>query len=140
MTDYTTMAAELLELMLENTKLEYHRGTVSFSRGEMSILAQLCYKKDGLSPGELCETLGMTTPRVSAVLSGLLRKEYICRTVDPSDRRRIHIYITDEGRSYTSARYSTLTDNITELLRSLGEDDAREYLRIVGKIGELLHN
>lgn len=137
MADYGALAEELLDHMRENSKLDYHRGAIDFSHGEMSILAHLCYKQDGVCPGTLCSVLGMTTPRVSAALAGLCRKSLIKRRGDPGDRRRIHIYITDKGRAYIDTRHRRLTDDIAVMLRSLGEDDAREYVRIVGRISSL---
>lgn len=137
MTDYDELAEELIDYMRENFRLEYHRGAVDFSHGEMSILAHLCYKEDGVCPGTLCRVLGMTTPRVSAALAGLCRKKLILRRGDPGDRRRIHIHITDKGRKYIDTRHKILTENIIQMLRSLGEDDAREYVRIAGRISTL---
>ncbi len=134
--DYSILAGELLEHLRENSKHKLQRETEDFAHGEMSILAYLCFKEDGVCPGILCTSLGMTTPRISAAISSLGKKQLITRASDPSDRRKIHIHISETGRMLVHNKHRKITCELAHLLESLGEDDAREYVRIVGRISE----
>lgn len=135
--DYGTLAKELLNIMSESSRMKYRRDAADFAHGEMSILAYLCFHEDGVCAGRLCGELKMTTPRISAALSGLLKKNFISKETDLNDRRRIHIFITDKGRELVIKKHEELQENITRMLSLLGEHDAREYVRLSGKISEL---
>lgn len=137
MTNYETLAAELLTGLCDNEKLRYRRELGDFSHGEMSILTHLCYCENGVCPGVLGDELGMTTPRISAAISSLHKKGLVTRESDPEDRRRIHIYISREGRLLVSEKKQELESSITALLSHLGEDDAREYIRLTQKINRV---
>lgn len=132
--DYGTLAKELLNIMNENSRMKYRRDVADFAHGEMSILAYLCFHEDGVCAGRLCGELKMTTPRISAALSGLSKKNFIFKETDLNDRRRIHIFITDKGRELVIRKHEELQKDMTRMLRLLGERDAKEYVRLVGKI------
>lgn len=134
MTDYNILAAQLLSELCDNARLRYRRELEDFSHGEMSILTYLCYTEDGACPGVLCDTLGMTTPRISAIIAGLQKKGLVSRVTDAEDRRKIHIYVSDEGRALVETKKETLKEDIAYILSLIGEDDAKEYVRIIGKV------
>jgi len=138
MTDYNLLASQLLGELCDNARLRYRRDLEDFSHGEMSILTYLCYRENGACPGDLCETLGMTTPRISAIIAGLQKKGLVSRVTDAGDRRKIHIYVSDEGRALVETKKEALRDDISRILSLLGEDDAKEYVRIIGKVNRKL--
>lgn len=135
--DYTSLAEELLGQLIKNSKLEYHRDAEDFSQGEMRILSYLYFECDGECSCKLCRAIGMTTPRLSAALSGLERKNLIERITDADDRRRIHVYITAKGRDLVLSRRKKAIALIGRTLEALGEADAKEYVRIMEKITDM---
>ncbi len=137
MTDFNLLAAQLLNELCDDARLRYRRDLEDFSHGEMSILTYLCYRENGACPGDLCEMLGMTTPRISAIIAGLQKKGLVSRVTDAGDRRKIHIYISDEGRTLVETKKESLRSDISRVLSLLGEDDAKEYVRIVSKINRV---
>ena len=137
MTDFNRMAEELLHILCENARLRYRRELNDFSYGELSILTVLSSSEKGLSPGEMCDILGMTTPRVSAAISGLKRKGYVISKPDSEDRRKVNVSITEEGLSLISAKREEISEFIAAVLTDLGKDDAEEYVRILGKINTI---
>lgn len=59
----------------------------------------LCKLNSGCStPAGLIELLGQSKPRISKVLSGLEKKEFITRQIDLTDKRKIYFVLTDLGR------------------------------------------
>lgn len=137
LTDFSLIATDLIHILCNNSKLTYQRQLDDFSHGEMCILAHLCYRENGICAGVLCETLCMTTPRISAAISVMQKKGLVVRRTDPEDRRKVHIHITDEGRLLVNEKRDELTSRLSSLLSCLGEEDAKEYVRIMGRINTL---
>ena len=135
--NYVTLAEEFLGYIRKNSKLKYQRAAEDFTHGEMSILCYLHFAENGACPVALCSALGMTTPRMSAALRSLTDKGLVKRKTDDSDKRRVHIYITENGDALVEERYGELKKNIAGMLEALGEADAREYVRISGKLSRL---
>ena len=137
MTNYENLATELITELCNNEKLSYRRGLGDFSHGEMSILAHLCYRENGACAGAIGESLEMTVPRVSAAISTLQEKGLVTKERDPEDKRKIHIYVSREGRLLVEEKKRELEDAVTSLLSRLGEDDAGEYVRIIKRINKI---
>lgn len=135
--DYGTLADELLGYIRNNSKMKYQRAAEDFTHGEMSILCYLHFSENGACPVVLCSAVGMTTPRMSAALKSLTDKGLVKRRIDDSDKRRVHIYITEDGNALVSSRYGELRRNIASVLEALGEADAGEYVRISGRLSRL---
>ncbi len=136
MTDYGILASELVEHLRKCADAKHNREVEDYTHGEFRILTLLSSRNDGISPGDICELLGMTTPRISAAVAGLVKKGLVSRVTDELDRRRIHIYITDEGTALVNKKKDELTSLFSELLEYLGEEDAKRYVRIMERIGE----
>ena len=136
MINYDELAHELLCHLCHTSKLKFQRSTEDYTHGEMKILTLLCENDTGISPGYICNSLGMTTPRISAALASLEKKEFITRETDAVDKRRLHIHITGTGRALVSEKKDELAHALSQMLRSLGEHDAAEHVRIMGRIRE----
>ena len=52
------------------------------------------------------------------------------------DRRKIHVYLTPEGRRYIEKRYECVVQSTEKLVDFLGQEDARELVRILRRISE----
>ena len=136
MVNYTFLATELLKCLCASADAKHQRSTEDFTHGEMRILSLLSDKGDGISPTDICELSSMTTPRISAAIASLTKKELVLRRTDERDKRRLRIYITDKGRALVDAKKKELTDSLADLLMHLGETDAKEYVRIMERIRE----
>ena len=136
MVNYTSLASELVNCLCITADAKHNRNTEDFIRGELRILAYLAGNGNGSSPGDIGESLNMTTPRMSAAVSTLTKKELVTRVTDERDKRRLHIYITEKGKSLVEEKKANLTESLADILRYLGEDDAKEYVRIMSRICE----
>lgn len=52
------------------------------------------------------------------------------------DRRKIHVYLTAEGRRYIEKRFEHVVHSTEKLVDFLGQEDARELVRILRRISE----
>lgn len=108
------------------------------TRGETALLMTLFRTGRALSPGELAGESHVSSARVANILKALEDKGLVTRSHSDSDRRRVEVTLTEAGRSDAEARRSRRQAAIAEYLRALGEDDARELIRIIGRSEEIL--
>ena len=134
--DYTGLAAELLEKMQSLHKAKPHRLINEALQGGAFVLQYIAFHGGDVLPGEISQEMGVSSARVAAALNGLEDKGLITRKIDQSDRRKILVGVTREGKEYTERQYHAVTEKAAELLELLGEHDAREYVRITGRLAE----
>ncbi|MCD8085352.1 MAG: MarR family transcriptional regulator [Clostridiales bacterium] len=134
---------------LEEMAKELFRYTTAFQRGprrkmneisqgEMAMLLYLIQTDEATTPTALSNCFHLSTARVTNILNGLECKGYVERTRDEKDRRRVIVRGTEAGRDYAAARYRDAIEDLTHLLTALGEEDAREYLRLMKRISTML--
>lgn len=103
-------------------------------RGEIIVLHYI--EKDGgpVKPSEISRGIKRTTARVAATLNNLEKKGLVTREIDADDRRRILVRITHAGRELIKEKRRDAVRMTAKMLSSLGEEDARAYVRITGKL------
>ena len=69
-------------------------------------------------------------------MNKLESKGLITRQIDKNDRRKILVAITREGKAFAEKYQTAMIEDIAEMLGFLGEHDAREYVRIIGRLAE----
>ena len=128
----------LAEMLVDQTELLFRHGTHKLigknARGECFVLRCLARSKAPLLPSDLSEQSHASTARIAVVLNTLEKKGLISRAIDPTDRRRILVSLTNVGQEYVAVVRTQLREDMKHLLEELGEQDAREYLRITKRI------
>lgn len=110
-------------------------------------LAQRAFEPLGLSPSQvlvllmiqrgidqpkaLAEQLETVQSAVSAVLRELQGRELVARAVDPSDRRRVHLQVTDAGLATLERAGEVWLATAEERLSPVPLDDLRATSRVV---------
>jgi DNA-binding MarR family transcriptional regulator len=69
-------------------------------------------------------------------LNSLESKGWITRKIDVSDRRRILVEMTPEGKEQVEKHFQMIMKTTTKMLEYLGEQDAKEYIRIMRRLAE----
>lgn len=106
---------------------------VSISRrGEVAVMRQLT---DGaqLTPSKLAENTGNTPGRISAILSALERKGWIVRTVDPSNRRRVLVSLTDSGTEAIEEHRKMIDACTAWVFDHMGDEDTERFLQLLAE-------
>ena len=114
-----------------------HRPMKALMHGEIFILEHLDRKNDTMTPGELSAIMGGSSARTAIALRNLEKKGYIKRDIDKADRRKILVSITGEGQTLAREERESVLTKMKQIIGELGEDDAREYIRIIGRITEI---
>ena len=133
--DYSILADNLFEEFMRIPHLPPKEKPIEgMHRGMPVILHYLMRYEDGVQPIEISEALGISTARVAAALNNLEKKGLIVRDKDPADKRRTLVCLTQTGRDTEKKLGRFVKGSLTEVLESLGEEDATEFVRIVERI------
>lgn len=107
-------------------------------RGLPGIMRTLSMAGEPLSPSEIAHRTGVSDARVANALRALEERGLVSRAASPLDRRRVEVSLTEEG----AAQHERLRENgismVADFLEELGEQDSREFVRIVGRIESLM--
>ena len=68
----------------------------------------------------------------------LEQKGLVLRRTDEHDERRVNVSLTDAGRKLINERRREAIERVAAALRSLGEEDALEYIRLQQKMLDAL--
>lgn len=134
--DYNKCAKEVFGDMRTLGKHVAIKKMQNVSNGEMAILAYLLLEHDGASAGELSSVSCVVSSRIAAVLNSLEKKGFARRESDPSDRRKVLVYITEDGKSAVLQEYNNVIVCVERALRVLGQEDTVALQRILKKLIE----
>ena len=94
-------------------------------KGENFLLDYLSAQNGCSTPGALREVLGVSAPRTAAMLRALEEKGMLRRCTDCCDRQT-----AEQARA-------SLCAHVQCVLKQLGEQDAQELIRLLGRITEI---
>lgn len=99
--------------------LSSKRGVTGPQRLALRIIGHMPH----VSAGLLATTLKLHPSTLTGVLQRLERRGFLTRRVDGSDRRRVHLDLTERGRAATRPLRGSVEDAVTQVL---GREDPRE--------------
>ena len=137
---WNEMAHELFESTHRMRPHHTHRRDNMDMRGEPMVLIALRHHADGMTAGDLAEAAHVSTARIATLLNGLEERGLVTRAKDDEDRRRTVVTITEAGTEAVSKLSARRTAHVVAILRELGADDARELVRIAGRLAEIAPN
>lgn len=105
--------------------------------GHGFVLIYLMERGGKALPGEICQAMGVSTPRVAVLLRELEMRELIVRTVMPDDRRKVCVTLTDKGRHRAQAKHDQQERFVRRLIDRLSEQDALALPRILDALAAL---
>jgi len=106
-------------------------------RGETFILFFITKMGGRTVPGHISSSIGVSSARIATALNNLEDKGLITREIDSEDRRKINVELTPKGQDYVDEEQKKQIEKIKNILISLGENDAKELVRIIGRLGEV---
>ena len=131
------LANELLECFENfNTERVLNRLKLTY-KGENIILFLLMEFGGRGTPGELCENVDFSAARLSAIIKSLENKGYVEKIQNEKDKRSSIVAITSEGFMYYMSLRRQIVENAMTIIEKLGENDVKELLRIIGRLGEI---
>jgi MarR family transcriptional regulator, organic hydroperoxide resistance regulator len=136
--DYRAMAEAMLSRMFTLNTTRPQRYINEGMRGEGFVLQYVIHRGKPVPPSEISGFMNISTARIAAALGSLERKGLVTRRIDPDDRRRILVDLTDAGRAFASEKEEHMLSHTTQLLEALGEQDATDLLRLINRVAEIM--
>ncbi len=133
--------AKHLERSVDAALAKHH-----ISLGQFDILATLrrAGKKGGLTPGQLLQSVMLSSGGMTSRLDKLEAAGLIDRGPDPSDRRGVMVFLTHKGRKLidaaTATRFQEAADSLPPLdavERDLLAAQLRQWLNVVAPAAEV---
>ncbi|MGL6201701.1 MAG: MarR family winged helix-turn-helix transcriptional regulator [Lachnospiraceae bacterium] len=136
--DYTELALELHDNM-QSLRTERSQRQINESmHGEAFVLHYIACHGEAVLPSEISDEMNVSSARIAQTLNSMENKGLITRQIDVNDRRKILVNITREGKKLAEKHHKSVLKDIAKMLSMLGEHDAREYVRITGKLAKVI--
>lgn len=134
---------DIVELVKQYREIEEKMQLLSLSiedpiRGEAGVLFHLSKTQVGLSSGELCQLLRLSSGRVSIILKSLEHKNLITRSYEVEDKRFIRVTLTEQGKLLEKRNEAIRNEKVISIIEKLGEKDTVEYIRLRRKKMQIL--
>ena len=107
-------------------------------RGEINALHALHHQPEGMTPTALARACQVSTARITKTIDQLEGRSLVERHASPHDRRSVIVRLTDKGEAEVQHRIDGINGYVAGILRELGEHDARELVRISGRLVEVV--
>lgn len=135
--DYTELAKQFLNNTYQFRKGHQQKKIDKTMNGEAFVIMYISKRGGDVLPSEISNKMNITSARVAAALSSLENKGLITRTMAPNDRRKILVDLTPSGKEMAESYEQKALDGAKRMLEMLGEQDAMEFVRILGKLAKL---
>ncbi len=135
--DYIKLADEFLESMRLFRKANMHKNINDSLHGEAFVLHCIYQQGGDILPGEISSEMEVSSARVATALNSLEKKKLITRSIDVNDRRKILVSLTPEGIEVAERHKQAVLQDAARMLERLGEQDAKEYVRINKRLAEI---
>lgn len=86
--------------------------------------------------GDLAQSLGLSAASMTRMLERLEARGWVTRTIDPSDRRRITVSLTDSGAHMVAGWDFWWNSPLVQAVRSMNEQERRELAEVVERLVE----
>lgn len=92
----------------------------------------------GLSVSAIQQNLPLSKPAVSQTLNNLEKKDYITRTIDPQDRRKITVSLTPTGEQVLENAQRCYEESLENLLERLGTENTQTLIKLLDHLMAIL--
>lgn len=103
------------------------------TRREWRVLSSLA-EADGVQSSELAVRATLDRARTSRAITGLAEKGLLRREPKPSDRREVHLYLTDEGRRVYREVFPRIAAIQHELLSPFSDAERRQLSSLMARL------
>ena len=131
--DYRELAVEFMKTSHSMHKGRGQKKISDSMQGESFVLYYIA-NNENATPSDISNEMNISSARIAATLKSLENKGLIIRRIDVEDRRRILIDLTEKGKIQVEQHNEMIMNTITNMLKFLGEEDAKEFLRILKKL------
>ncbi|AJH00137.1 hypothetical protein LF65_03580 [Clostridium beijerinckii] len=133
---YESLAHEFFQVMQQVHGRNTQKRVSDSMNGENFVLSYISQHEGDVIPSDIANAMGTTSARIAAVLNSLEKKGMVTRRIDEIDRRRILVNLTDLGTEEVRIQDELRLSYVINMFKVLGEDDAKEYVRLTKKLAD----
>ena len=93
-----------------------------------------------VTASELCEEMHLLKSQINHILTGLEKKGFLARIRSETDKRVIHVYLTEEGRQCYLREHARVMALMQQLCQELGEADTQQLASLISRATNLVSN
>jgi MarR family transcriptional regulator, organic hydroperoxide resistance regulator len=109
---------------------------LALTASEINVLANLADRRNR-SVGELASDTATKPTTLTSVLDRLVRRGYVTRELDPSDRRSFRVSLTADGRGVADAVRTAVDDLERTALAAISDTDLAGFLAVTRALTEV---
>ena len=91
-----------------------------------------------LTPSELADRAWVSSARIANILRALEAKGWVEREHSKTDRRRVHVIVTNKGFQDLEIKRREFENRTAAFLEQLGETDTQEMVRLLRRANEII--
>lgn len=108
--------------------------SAGLSMREMDVVLFLANNPDCDTAREVSELRGLAKSQVSAAVDLLAERGFLCRRPDQTDRRVVHLALTDQGTTLARAGQRIQSACVDTLLSGLTQAEAEQFQTLLEKV------
>lgn len=98
------------------------------------VLAALERKREGMTMGEMSETLMVSNGNVTGVVNRLLKDSLIVKEIEPQDRRTTRIRLSNKGEEDFTKMASAHEGWVDQMFNALDNDEIEQLMGLLAKL------
>jgi DNA-binding MarR family transcriptional regulator len=106
--------------------------------GPQLLILQELARVDGITAKDVSTNIHLSQATVTSILDRLEAKQFIKRVRSDSDRRRVALFLTDEGRQALSSAPQPIEDRFVEKFSALKDWQQYQLLSSVEQIADMM--
>ena len=126
-------AEEFMKLLWQFNRMRSERNITQPDKGCMAVMSTLFVHKE-MYAHQLAKELGLSRARLSSIVKTLKAKKLIICRLLLTDKRKILIKMTDEGKSLVDEVYQRIIGRVTKIFDKLGIEKSKMSLEILKDI------
>ena len=145
-----------LKSTLARSVFRFRKATISLMRFEntqnmneimvLGALAKSACHSDGESGqesfnniiAEMSDEIHISKSAVSQMLGVMERKGHIKRETDPTDRRKVLVQLTPEGRTIAEKMIGYADNAFSEMITRFGEQNTEQFISLINKLADVI--
>lgn len=126
-------AEEFMKLLWQFNRMRSERNIPQPDKGCMAVMSTLFVHKE-MYAHQLAKELGLSRARLSSIVKTLKAKKLITCRLLLTDKRKILIKMTDEGKRLVDETYQRIIGRVTKIFDKLGIEKSKVSLEILKDI------
>lgn len=122
----------------QKLRFEFEELFVDELTDKQHIVLNFIEQKGGSSPIQIAQQLGITQSAVSQLLNTLEKKEWIRRSINPQNRRELHVELSEKAKTYLENMRKVELAIIEKYYSTLTLDEISTLTTIYEKLDQLI--